>query len=42
VRNKALVGPVCLGMVTPPDRAINIDDEMDFQLAEMIVQERGL
>ncbi len=36
-----IVGEHCLGFEMPPEESINIDDRLDFKMAEFLLQERA-
>jgi CMP-N,N'-diacetyllegionaminic acid synthase len=39
IRNKSLMGSDTVGYVMPPDRSIDIDTELDWKIAEMLLKE---
>jgi CMP-N,N'-diacetyllegionaminic acid synthase len=41
IANKSLIGADTLGYVMPSDRSIDIDGELDWKIAEMLLKERS-
>lgn len=41
VKQDRIVGEYCLGFEMPPEESINIDDRLDFKMAEFMLRERA-